>query len=298
MNWKERALSLVICVLVVTLALTISVYGYISGWFENLPAHYDLRQEWPECPSLRMIWDQGRCGSCWAFASAMAMSDRLCIQSNGVVKSILSPQDILTCCKYCSDPPGGCEGGYEDNAWVYWHITGVVTGGSYVSNDGCQPYTFAPCKPDHNPCHEEGNRPESTPVCKKKCSDSYQIAYEDDKFFGLEPKYFDDEFGIMKEIYKNGPVTASMEVYKDFEKYGGGVYVKNSDDFTILHVVRLIGWGEEDGTRYWIGVNMWNDFWGENGFFRIRRGTNETGIESYVMAADPDFERSPHHMPK
>ena len=63
------------------------------------------------------------------------------------------------------------------------------------------------------------------------------------------------------------------------------------------HVVRLIGWGEENGVPYWIGANSWNSFWGEDGFFKIRRGTDEAGIEGWggmfpLMAADPDFGNS------
>ena len=111
-------------------------------WPIDLPASYDLREQWPECPSIWMIWDQGRCGSCWAFGTVMAMSDRLCIQSYGEIKAVLSPQDVLTCCKNCGE---GCQGGIPQMAYEYWNTEGIVTGGSYQSDDGCQPYTFGPC---------------------------------------------------------------------------------------------------------------------------------------------------------
>ena len=47
------------------------------------------------------------------------------------------------------------------------------------------------------------------------------------------------------------------------------------------------GWGEEYGIKYWILQNSWGPQWGENGSFRIKRGTDESGIESMVEAADP-----------
>lgn len=48
------------------------------------------------------------------------------------------------------------------------------------------------------------------------------------------------------------------------------------------HAVRLVGWGVDKVTAmpYWLIANSWGPDWGENGFFRIRRGTNEAFIES------------------
>lgn len=31
----------------------------------NLPDEFDARQEWPDCPTIQEIRDQGSCGSCW-----------------------------------------------------------------------------------------------------------------------------------------------------------------------------------------------------------------------------------------
>ncbi|VDL68041.1 unnamed protein product [Nippostrongylus brasiliensis] len=53
------------------------------------------------------------------------------------------------------------------------------------------------------------------------------------------------------------------------------------------HAVKMIGWGTENGTPYWICSNSWNSDWGENGFFRIIRGLDECGIESGVVAGEP-----------
>ena len=53
------------------------------------------------------------------------------------------------------------------------------------------------------------------------------------------------------------------------------------------HAIKIIGWGVEDGTDYWTVANSWNSDWGDNGFFKIRRGTDECGIESQVVAGLP-----------
>ena len=49
--------------------------------------------------------------------------------------------------------------------------------------------------------------------------------------------------------------------------------------------MKIVGWGvDEHGTDYWRVVNSWNSDWGEAGTFRIRRGTNECGIETTPVA--------------
>eukprot|EP00961_Rhodomonas_salina_P179774 2425983-Rhodomonas_salina.2 len=42
----------------------------------KLPANFDARANWPQCPSIAHIRDQSTCGSCWAFGAVEAMSDR------------------------------------------------------------------------------------------------------------------------------------------------------------------------------------------------------------------------------
>lgn len=32
---------------------------------DDLPENFDAREQWPHCPTIREIRDQGSCGSCW-----------------------------------------------------------------------------------------------------------------------------------------------------------------------------------------------------------------------------------------
>lgn len=53
------------------------------------------------------------------------------------------------------------------------------------------------------------------------------------------------------------------------------------------HAIRILGWGVEDGTPYWLVANSWNTDWGNNGFFKILRGSDECGIEGQISAGLP-----------
>jgi len=53
------------------------------------------------------------------------------------------------------------------------------------------------------------------------------------------------------------------------------------------HAIKIMGWGVEDGTPYWLVANSWNEDWGDKGTFKILRGQDECGIESGVVAGMP-----------
>ncbi|XGW01744.1 hypothetical protein V3C99_014111 [Haemonchus contortus] len=253
-----------------------------------IPDSFDARTQWPQCPSIRSIRDQSSCGSCWAFGAAEAMTDRICIASNGKEQFTISADDILSCCGIvCGN---GCEGGYPLQAWKFWVKHGVVTGGNYTSKAGCKPYPFPPCEHHNNATHYKPcpSDLEPTNSCQHSCQAGYTTSYTDDKHFGATAYAVSKKVtDIQKEIMTNGPVEVSYNVYEDFEHYTGGIYVHTAGALLGGHAVKMIGWGTENGTPYWICSNSWNSDWGENGFFRIIRGLDECGIESGVVAGEP-----------
>jgi len=63
--------------------------------------------------------------------------------------------------------------------------------------------------------------------------------------------------------------------------YKSGIYgVSNlaREEVVGYHAVRIVGWGEERGIKYWTLANSWGKHWGEEGYFRIVRGSNECKV--------------------
>ena len=53
------------------------------------------------------------------------------------------------------------------------------------------------------------------------------------------------------------------------------------------HAIKILGFGEEAGTPYWLVANSWNEEWGDHGYFKIKRGSNECQIENPIINGGP-----------
>lgn len=77
----------------------------------------------------------------------------------------------------------------------------------------------------------------------------------------------------------SGPLTTGFTVYYDFELYTSGIYHHVLGPNMGGHAVEFVGYGTEGTTKFWKVKNSWGASWGEKGYFRIVRGTDECGIE-------------------
>lgn len=99
--------------------------------------------------------------------------------------------------------------------------------------------------------------------------------------------YKTDEYGkvsgeqdMMQEIYQRGPIACGIAVPAALENYTSGIFNDQTGDKNLVHDISIVGYGVENGTKYWTVRNSWGTHFGENGFFRVVRGTNNIGIES------------------
>ncbi|XP_023608826.1 cathepsin B, partial [Myotis lucifugus] len=216
----------------------------------TLPENFDARENWPNCPTIKEIRDQGSCGSCWAFGAVEAISDRICILTNGHVNVEVSAEDLLTCCGFqCGD---GCNGGFPSGAWNFWTKKGLVSGGLYDSHVG----EF----PNREPPFEDNSRPFGPRLSCLGSQQMWRGAVRDGAVAGSQPDWCFPFSGVYQHV------TGEM--------VGG-------------HAVRILGWGVENDTPYWLVGNSWNTDWGDNGFFKILRGQDHCGIESEIVAGLP-----------
>ena len=233
----------------------------------NLPTSLDWRDVGGVnyVPPVR---NQGDCGSCYAFSTMAMLSSRLKISSNGSVVKLFSPQDVVSCSQYAQ----GCEGGFPYLVAKYAEDYGVV-------EEGCAPYE------------------DTDAACPTVGGDCTRYHAHDYKYVG---GYYGacTESAMLLELALRGPIVIGFEVEEDFMHYKSGVYMHTglNDEWNpwmvVNHAVLLVGYGEEEeeegeGVKYWTVQNSWGKLWGEDGYFRIARGTNEANCESIAMCAKP-----------
>merc|ERR1712216_864777 len=268
-----------------------------------LPESFDSETNWPQCAKIiGDIRDQSNCGCCWAFGGAEAASDRMCIATNATMMVPLSAQDV------CFNGGGmmsmGCNGGQITSPWSFikkgglFGGKGAVSGGQY---QGSGPFGKGYCSDFSMPhCHHHGPQgsdpypAEGTTGCPQqkspkgptKCDATATGEHKDfanDKYtFSGSPSQASGEKGIQKAIMTGGPVETAFTVYTDFANYVSGIYSHVKGGVEGGHAVRIVGWGVDGGNKYWKVANSWNPYWGEKGYFRIKRGNNECGIEDGV----------------
>ncbi|XP_028414306.1 dipeptidyl peptidase 1-like [Dendronephthya gigantea] len=228
---------------------------------DKLPTSFDWRDV-NGVNYVSPIRNQLQCGSCYAFSTMGMFEARSRISSNLTTGYILSTQDIVSCSEYSQ----GCEGGFPYLISKYGIDFGLV-------EESCYPY--------------EGK--------DSKCTESSSCArhYGNNDYHYVGGFYGACNEPLMRlELVKNGPFSVSFEVTSDFMHYKSGIYVNPGlkdkfNPFEITnHAVVVVGYGvdEKSGMKYWIVKNSWGTGWGEDGYFRIRRGTDELSIESIGVA--------------
>jgi len=210
--------------------------------------------DWRNKGAVTSVKDQGQCGSCWTFSATGAIEGAWAISKGQLVD--LSEQELVDCATGVSYGSHGCNGGQMEGAFKFVIANGQCSLASY-------PYTA-----------KDG-------TCQK-CTAVAHISYCSD----VKPN---DQVS-MKAAVAQQPVAVAIEAdTRYFQSYSGGILTSSSCGTTLDHGVLTVGYGEENGQKYWLVKNSWGTSWGDMGYVKIARSesTNDPGICGIAM--DPSF---------
>jgi len=217
---------------------------------ENLAEAID----WREQNAVTPVKNQGMCGSCWAFSTTGAVEGAEAI-ATGILTSY-SEQQLVDCAggKWGNQ---GCNGGLMDQAFAYIEEYPLETEGDY------------PYKATAGHC-----------------------SYDKTKAVGKVKKYTDVTPGSaeqLKAALNKGPVSVAIEADKTvFQMYTKGVITGSQCGTTLDHGVLAVGYGEENGTEYFLVKNSWGPGWGDKGFVKI--GATDDNVCGILSAASFPLE--------
>ena len=216
------------------------------------PPAYDARDIYAgqtPCKAFNVL-NQGSCGSCYAFSAASAFNARMCRFNPGSMGNVVvSPQQFIDC-------TNGCDGG--NSIGVYQSLVKTPNVELW-----CDPYVQA--KQTCNSVCGTGNTFTGVPGSVRSVGGAGATGV----------------LQMQLELIRGGPGVVSFIVKSDFFSYAGGIYTPSATATDVGgHAVSLVGWGVDNGVPYWICQNSWGSSFGENGFFRILRGSDTCTIES------------------
>ncbi len=215
----------------------------------DLPAKFDWRNVNGHS-YVTGVKNQGRCGACYAFAGTAALESRILIAGQTPDTELnLSEQSIIS----CDVKNYGCGGGYLDYSVEFLQNTGIPL-------ETCYPFTSI------------GG---VSGACGG-CADWRQNTYRITAFENVAPSVE----AMKNALVKHGPLFAAFLIFQDFLSYKSGIYSHVTGTVVAGHAVLIIGYDEAE--QCWIAKNSMGPDWGENGFFRVKAGTNESLIESEV----------------
>jgi len=220
------------------------------------PASVDWRNNGVVTP----VYNQGQCGSCWAFSATEEVESMNAMAGNSLVQ--LSMQQVVS----CDSNDNGCNGGNTVTAYQYIESAGgLCPYSSYPYNSGGG---------DNGQC------------MSSSCTPSVNI---NGYTFAIPPCQGgactgQNENQMMDAVATNGPVSVCLNANDAWQVYTGGLFTATcSSNFNAIdHCVQVVGYDTTQGTPYWIVRNSWATDWGNNGYIWIPIGSNDCSIASYA----------------
>ncbi|EGB10336.1 hypothetical protein AURANDRAFT_22962 [Aureococcus anophagefferens] len=219
----------------------------------NLPDDFD----WRELGAVTRVKNQAYCGSCWSFSTAADLEGTHYL-ATGDLESY-APQQLVE----CNTMNLGCDGGYPFAAMQYLsHFGGMVT------------WETMPYK--------------KIELLNEKLEDGDVAHISGWQMVAMGADY---ESLMRVTLVKNGPLSIAFNANgMDYYVHGvdGDGDMFTCDPTSLDHAVLVVGYGVQhtDGNGkvpYWVIKNSWDDVWGEDGYYRLVRGSNACGVANMVV---------------
>jgi len=207
----------------------------------------------------------------------------LCVFNDAKFWTVKSGATLLNC---GTEIAGSCHGGSATGAYEFAASTQVP----FAS---CQQYLACSAESREGFCDQVDTTCNAMNTCRTcstfkayggTCS---QLDFYPNATIAQYGETPNDAARIQAEVYARGPVAAGVNA-NEILQYEGGIIDMPYKSRQIDHIVSITGWGTApDGTKYWNVRNSWGEYWGERGFFRIKMGGNQLGIEENTSWAIP-----------
>jgi C1A family cysteine protease len=120
---------------------------------------------------------------------------------------------------------------------------------------------------------------------KGKCHSCDEVT-QFNKCFDVEPR---NQLALKAAVMQN-PVVIGIEADTYyFQSYSSGIITSPLCGDTIDHAVEIVGFGVDNGTKYWSVRNSWGKDWGESGYFRILRTDSQDDAGICGLALEPSY---------
>lgn len=256
--------------------------GSAAPALPGMPASFD----WRNFGLPIQVRDQGKCNSCYAFATT-AHFEMLLWMTAGL-DTDLSEQDILDCCSEatcwngntggCANPQtcGPCNNGWPHAAMEWSVESGLAT----ESSSKYTPNTYLPWDL-------------VLPMDKLSCparSGVQQVSQYIDFDMAMDMKFGSLlEEDVIKLLLQR-PVVVGINMQDDNFRFLGPSHtvIYPSRPLTgINHAVVLVGYGTHpQGGPYWLIQNSWGVNWGDRGLARVARSVDDPwNVLQYAAAA-------------
>jgi len=217
---------------------TLSFDINMTRYDEHYNAPNDTLFDWSHKGKTTRIYNQGQCGSCWAFSVTEQLESMWAIAGKPLTS--LSMQQLVD----CDHTSHGCGGGSPSSAWNYLRQAG-----------GQDSYSSYPYIAKNERCKFE-----KTHIVAKFQEWGYVTQHK-------------DETVMKKYLLGNGPISVCVDA-TSWQHYKSGVL--RTCGKSIDHCVQITGF--EESKNAWHVRNSWGTAWGVEGYIFVEHGHDVCAI--------------------